>query len=87
MSKQKPSSFTPYFTTADADQIRAVVAAVGHEEGITSNTEFIERAVMKEVRRLQRKYNTGKAWPPLAAGTSRPGRRTREERTLHERGL
>jgi hypothetical protein len=48
-------------------------------EGCTSITGFIEAATMREVRRLQRKYNAGKKWPGVPAGVLRLGRRTREK--------
>jgi hypothetical protein len=34
---------------------------------------------LRELKRLQRKYNGGKKWPGVPAGQLRPGRRTREE--------
>ena len=52
MSKEKPASFAPYFTTTDADQVRAAFLASGHLEGYASISELIEAATMKEVRRL-----------------------------------
>lgn len=77
MSKKK--SVSPYFTEADADQIRAAVKAVGHLEGYASITDLVEGATLRELKRLQRKYNGGKKWPGVPAGELRPGRRTREE--------
>ncbi|WDF35135.1 hypothetical protein PTW37_16675 (plasmid) [Arthrobacter agilis] len=79
MSKNKPASFTPYFSQTDADQVRAAFLAAGHEEGYRSVTDLIEAAVMREVKRLQRKHNNGRKWEPVAPGTLRPGRRTLEE--------
>ena len=77
MSKKK--SVSPYFTETDADQIRAAVKAVGHLEGYASITDLVEGATLRELKRLQRKYNGGKKWPGVPAGELRPGRRTREE--------
>ena len=77
MSKKK--SVSPYFTEADADQIRAAVKAVGHLEGYASITDLVEGATLRELKRLQRKYTGGKKWPGVPAGELRPGRRTREE--------
>lgn len=77
MSKKK--SISPYFTETDADQIRAAVKAVGHLEGYASITDLVEGATLRELKRLQRKYNGGKKWPGVPAGELRPGRRTREE--------
>ncbi|RJT75431.1 hypothetical protein D6T63_17960 [Arthrobacter cheniae] len=79
MSKHKPASFTPYFTQTDADQVRAAFLAAGQAEGYRSVTDLIEAAVMREVKRLQRKHNQGRKWDPVAPGALRPGRRTLEE--------
>lgn len=80
MSYRKPASFTPYFTEQDADQVRAAFLAAGSAEGYQSVSELIESAVLREVRRLQRKHNNGKKWVPVKAGALRPGRRTRKEK-------
>jgi len=79
MSKEKPASFTPYFTEQDADQVRAAFLAAGGAEGYRSVSELIEEAVLREVRRLQRKHNKGRKWVPVKAGALRPGRRTLRE--------
>ena len=81
MSKRKPSSFAPYFTTSDADQVRAAFLATGELEGYASLSELIEEATLKEVRRLQRKHNKGRPWDGAAPGSLRPGQRTRTERS------
>jgi hypothetical protein len=75
----KKKSVSPYFTETDADQIRAAVKAVGHLEGYASITDLVEGATLRELKRLQRKYNGGRKWPGVPAGELRPGRRTREE--------
>lgn len=77
MSKKKSAS--PYFEDDDMEQIRAAVDAVGHLEGYASITDLIEAATLRELKRLQRKYNGGRKWPGIKAGELRPGRRTREE--------
>ena len=79
MSKQKPASFTPYFSVEDADQVRAAFLAAGQAEGYKSVSDLIEAAVLREVRRLQRKHNKGRKWKPVQAGALRPGRRTLKE--------
>lgn len=76
---KKSKSFSPYFTETDADQVRAAVQEAGHLQGYASITDLIEAATLREVKRLQRKYNGGKKWPGVPAGALRPGRRTREE--------
>ena len=79
MSKRKPASFTPYFTQKDADQVRAAFLSTGADEGYASVSDLIEKAVLKEVRRLQRKHNDGQPWEPASPGALRTGRRSREE--------
>lgn len=79
MSRRKPASFTPYFTQTDADQVRAAFLSTGPAEGYASVADLIEAAVLKEVRRLQRKHNNGKPWEPVPPGALRTGRRSRDE--------
>ena len=79
MSKKKPSSFAPYFTRVDADQVRAAFLAAGHAEGYASISELIETATLKEVRRLQRKHHGGRPWDGAGPGSLRPGQRTKTE--------
>lgn len=86
MSKKKPSSFAPYFTTSDADQVRAAFLAAGHLEGYASISELIETATLKEVRRLQRKHNNARPWDGAGPGSLRPGQRTRDEQTTDRQG-
>lgn len=86
MSKKKPSSFAPYFTTTDADQVRAAFLATGTVEGYASISELIETATLKEVRRLQRKHNNARPWDGVSPGSLRPGQRTRAEQTPKHHG-
>lgn len=79
MISKKTKTVSPYFTEDDVDQIRAAVLAVGHLEGYPSITALVEAATLRELRRLQRKYNGGKKWAGVPAGRMRPGQRTREE--------
>ncbi len=44
-----------------------------------SITDLIEGATLREMKRLQRKYNRGKKWSGVPVGALRPGRCTREE--------
>jgi hypothetical protein len=76
---RKVASFTPYFTEDQAGQVRAAFLAAGEAEGDASVSDFIIRATMREVKRLQRKYNGGKPWPPVKAGELRRGQRTMDE--------
>lgn len=82
MSKTKPASFSPYFTEADAEQIRAAFLAAGAAEGYASVSELIEAATLREIKRLQRRHNTGKPWDGIPAGGLRRGQRTRNETSL-----
>jgi hypothetical protein len=81
---RKKKTVSPYFTEADADQIRAAVKAVGHLEGYASITDLVEAATLRELKRLQRKYNGGRKWPGVPAGELRPGQRTRAETAASE---
>lgn len=76
---KKVKSVSVYFTEDDTDQIRAAVQAVGKIEGCPSIAALIEAATLRELRRLQRKYNAGRKWQGIPAGQMRPGQRTREE--------
>lgn len=81
---KKIAAFTPYYTEDEADQVRAAfVQAAQPVEGDASLSDFIVRATMREVKRLQRKHNNGKPWSPVKAGELRRGRRTIDE--LHHR--
>lgn len=73
------AAFTPYYTEDEAGQVRAAFLAAGHAEGDASVSDFIVRATLREVRRLQRKHHGGKAWPPVPAGELRRGQRTKDE--------
>ncbi|OAD97688.1 hypothetical protein [Arthrobacter sp. OY3WO11] len=77
---KKIAAFTPYYTEEQAEQVRAAFLEAGQpEEGDASVSDFIVRASMREVKRLQRKYNGGKPWPPVQAGELRKGQRTMDE--------
>jgi hypothetical protein len=76
---KKIAAFTPYFTEDEAGQVRAAFLAAGQLEGDASVSDFIVRATMKEVKRLQRRHNQGRAWAPVPAGALRRGQRTKDE--------
>ncbi len=48
-------------------------------KGTRGVSDFIVRATIREVKRLQRKHNDGKAWAPLMAGALRCGQRISDE--------
>jgi hypothetical protein len=79
VSKEKPSSFSPYFRAEDADQVRAAFEAVGKQENHSSISELIEAATLRELKRLQRKYNGGKPWPGVPASPGRAGRPRKQD--------
>lgn len=79
MTVKKVVAFTPYFTEDQAGQVRAAFKAAGLLEGDASVSDLIVRASMREVKRLQRKYNGGRAWAPVQSGELRRGQRTRDE--------
>lgn len=79
MPSKKIPAFTPYFTEEQAGQVRAAFLAAGHLEGDASVSDFIVRATMREVKRLQRRHNQGKTWDPIPVGALRRGQRTRDE--------
>lgn len=84
---KRTKSFSPYFTDEEAEQVRAAFLAAGHLEGDASVSDFIVRATMREVKRLQRKHNQGRPWDPAPAGVLRRGQRTRDElQHRHEDG-
>lgn len=83
-AKRDDSSISAKFTRDDAEQIRAVLKAVGLMEGYGSANDFVESAVRRELQGVQRKYNNGRKWPGVPSGALRPGRRTREETARHE---
>ena len=72
------AAFTPYFTEEEAGQVRAAFLASGHLEGDASVSDFIVRATLREVKRLQRRHNQGRKWDPVPAGGPAP-------RTAHPR--
>lgn len=72
-------AFTPYYTEDQAGQVRAAFKAAGLQEGDASVSDLIVRATMREVKRLQRKYNAGNPWPPVQPGELRRGQRTMNE--------
>ena len=77
---RKIAAFTPYYTEEQAEEVRAAFVNAGKtEEGDASVSDFIVRASMREAKRLQRKYNGGKPWPPVKPGELRRGQRTMDE--------
>jgi hypothetical protein len=84
LMSRKIAAFTPYFTEDQAGQVRAAFLAAGHLEGDASVSDFIVRATMREVKRLQRKHHQGKPWDPAPPGTLRRGQRAKDELQQHD---
>jgi len=72
--KTKPKvSF--YQDPEDTARARAALLNTLTTEGNRSLSEFIDRAVMAEVERLERKHNNGKPWESVPTGELPVGRR------------
>ncbi|MGO2520133.1 MAG: ParB family protein [Microbacterium sp.] len=74
--KRKKVSFEQH--PEDTARMRGAVVATMLQEPHRSLTDFINRAVMAEVERLERKYNGGKPFDPVQTGVLAPGRRMGE---------
>jgi hypothetical protein len=62
------------FRPENIRRARAAFLRTLADEGHPSLSDFIEAAVMKETRRLEKKYNDGQEWPPAEAGAAPVGR-------------
>lgn len=78
-SVKASAHITPYFTPAQAAQVRAALQAAGLDEGYVSLSDLVVAATMAEVKRLQCKYNAGRSWRDVPVGMIRKGRPTRGE--------
>jgi len=63
-----------YQDPEDTERLRGAVLQTMVLEGHTSMSEFISRAVMTEVTRLEKKYNNGQPFPAIGAGGLPQGR-------------
>jgi hypothetical protein len=63
-----------YFGRANTPRIRSVYANTAAVEGDRSFSDFVEKAVMKEVRDREGKHNGGRSWPEVPAGALPVGR-------------
>lgn len=57
-----------YQRTDDTARARAAFTWTRAQEGHRSFSDFVATALMREVDRLERKYNAGDAWTPMDAG-------------------
>lgn len=72
--RKHPNKVSFYQDPADTARLRGAVLHTMVAEGHRSLSQFIIRAVMKEVQRLEEKYNDGKPFPAVAANEMPQGR-------------
>ena len=63
-----------YQEQEDTDRIRVAIMHTIPSEGVRSLSQFLSGAAMKEVERLEAKYNNGKPFPPVRARELPQGR-------------
>lgn len=75
---KKRSKYPPkvsfYQEQEDTDRIRGAIMHTIPYEGVRSLSQFLSGAAMKEVERLEAKYNNGKPFPPVGAREMPQGR-------------
>lgn len=76
VKKRKKVSFEQH--PDDTARMRGAVMATMMQEPHRSLTDFINRAVMAEVERLEAMHNSGKPFQPVKTGVMAPGRRMGE---------
>lgn len=74
--KRKKVSFEQH--PDDTARMRGAVRHTMVQEPHRSMTDFINRAIMAEVERLEKKYNGGEPFEPVQTGVLAPGRRMGE---------
>ena len=63
-----------YQEPEDTDRVRGAILHTMTTEGSRNLTQFINAAVMREVERLEAKYNGGEPFPPIGPGELPQGR-------------
>lgn len=63
-----------YQDPADTDRVRGAILHTMATEGPRTLSQFIDRAVMAEVVRLEKKHNGGQPFPPVGARELPQGR-------------
>ena len=63
-----------YQEPEDTDRVRGAILHTMTTEGSRNLTQFINAAVMREVERLEAKYNGGRPFPPIGPGELPQGR-------------
>lgn len=75
VAKAKPRPKVSFYQDpAATERARGAMFHTAVHEGAMSWSEFLDRAVMREVKRLEQKYNDGKPFPSMAAGVLPQGR-------------
>lgn len=72
--RKHPNKVSFYQEPEDTARLRGAVLHTMIAEGHRSLSQFVIRAVMKEVQRLEEKYNDGKPFPAVAANQMPQGR-------------
>lgn len=72
--RKHPNKVSFYQEPEDTARLRGAVLHTMVPEGHRSLSQFVIRAVMKEVQRLEEKYNGGKPFPAVAANEMPQGR-------------
>ena len=69
-----PPKVSFYQAREDTDRVRGALLHTMASEGPRTLSQFINDAVLKEVTRLEKKYNAGEPFPKLGAGKLPQGR-------------
>lgn len=72
--RKHPNKVSFYQEPEDTARLRGAVLHTMVPEGHRSLSQFVIRAVMKEVQRLEEKYNGGEPFPAVAANEMPQGR-------------
>jgi|GEM_PF-1765539 len=72
--RKHPNKVSFYQEPEDTARLRGAMLHTMVAEGHRSLSQFVIRAVMKEVQRLEEKYNDGKPFPAVAANEMPQGR-------------
>lgn len=70
-----PPKVSFYQDPEDTARVRGALRGVMNQPGAATNmSQFIQRAVMREVERIEAEYNNGNPFPPAQAGDVPRGR-------------
>lgn len=62
-----PAKVSFYQDPEDTDRVRGAILYTMTTEGNRNLSQFVQKAVMAEVERLEAKYNNGEPFPPVGA--------------------